>query len=361
MSSFVVTILAAILVLGLLVFVHELGHFLVAKASGVQVLRFSLGFGPRLFGRQVGETEYVVSAVPLGGYVKMLGEEPDEEAEAAGADPARAFGTQSLGKRFAIVLAGPGFNFLFAWLCLLVIVAGWGVLRPADTALIGAVTEGMPAEKAGLLADDVIVALDGESVPDWETLAERIRGSGGEAVELGILRDGERLTINVKPEHAVQRNLFGEEMGEAYQIGIAHGAVTEEVPLLSAPLHATRLLFRYSELIVLSVVKMVQGAIPAKELGGPITIARVAGERAQGGVKALLEFMAFLGVNLGILNLLPIPVLDGGHLFFFMTEAVLRRPVQVRYREMAQQVGLFLLIGLMLFAVYNDITRWIQG
>ena len=362
MSSFIITVLAAILVLGLLVFVHELGHFLVAKAAGVQVLRFSLGFGPRLFGRQVGDTEYVLSAVPLGGYVKMLGEEPDEETEeASGTDPARAFGNQSLAKRFAIVLAGPGFNFLFAWICLFAIVAGWGMQRPAETALIGAVMSGMPAERAGILPDDEVIAVDGELVSDWDTLAGKIQGSEGSPVELRIMREGNSVILMVTPEHSVQKNLFGEEVGEAFQVGIVHGAVTEEVSLLAAPVHATSLLLRYSELIVLSVVKMLQGRISPKELGGPITIARFAGERARGGAKALLEFMAFLGVNLGILNLLPIPVLDGGHLLFLTTEAILRRPVQVRYREMAQQMGLFLLIGLMLFAVYNDITRWIQG
>src|SRR5687767_4452345 len=160
METVVVYTLAAVLVLGLLIFVHELGHFLVAKASGVSVLRFSLGFGPKIFGRKVGETEYVVSAVPLGGYVKMLGEEPDEEGSAeAAADPRRSFATQPLAKRFAIVFAGPFFNLAFSWLCLLFVAAVYGVMAPSDDPVVGGLIKGLPAAQAGLEQGDKILAL----------------------------------------------------------------------------------------------------------------------------------------------------------------------------------------------------------
>jgi regulator of sigma E protease len=222
-------------------------------------------------------------------------------------------------------------------------------------------SRGLPAEQAGLAADDRILSVNGGAVSSWDELSAKILESGGRPLVLAVDRRGEALSITVTPARQVNRSLFGEELGEVYRIGIERATETQVVPAWKAPGLAGRQVVIYSELIVMSLVKMVQGKISARELGGPITIARVAGERAQSGLKGLLEFMAFLGVNLGVLNLLPIPVLDGGHLFFFLAEAVIRRPVQVRYRELAQQIGLFLLVSLMLFAVYNDIYRWIQG
>ncbi len=359
MVTFLTYTAAAILVLGLLIFVHELGHFLVAKASGVTVLRFSLGFGPRLLAARVGETEYALSAVPLGGYVKMLGEENGEDEPVA--DPRRSFAHQPLWKRFAIVFAGPFFNLASSWVCLVIVAVWFGVLVPSDLPLVGGVTKGLPAEKAGLRERDRVLAVDGQSVATWDELVQKTVDSQGKPLALTIQRDGERLEVAVTPEKQVSRNLFGEELGEVFRIGIERSADTQAVGVVEAPWMAAKQVAFYSELIVLSLVKMFEGKISARELGGPITIARLAGERAESGLKGLLEFMAFLGVNLGILNLLPIPVLDGGHLFFFAAEAVFRRPIQVKYREMAQQIGLFLLVSLMLFAVYNDIYRWIQG
>ncbi|MGH7822363.1 MAG: M50 family metallopeptidase, partial [Candidatus Binatia bacterium] len=218
METFVTYLLAAVVVLGLLIFVHELGHFLLAKLCGVSVLRFSLGFGPRLFGKRVGETEYVVSVVPLGGYVKMLGEDEDEESGAsAAADPARSFSNQSLSKRFAIVFAGPFFNFLFSWLCLLFVAAAYGILVPAESARVGGLSAGLPAERAGLQEDDLVVAVDGTAIERWDELSERIVGSGGKAVTLEVMREGQPLEIAVTPEKQINRNLFGEELGEAYR------------------------------------------------------------------------------------------------------------------------------------------------
>lgn len=361
MASFVFYTLAAVLVLGFLIFVHELGHFLVAKASGVSVLRFSLGFGPKLAGKRVGETEYVISLVPLGGYVKMLGEEEEDGAEAPAADAARSFAHQPLFKRFAIVFAGPFFNLASAWACLVIVAVAYGMLEPSELPVVGGLVRGMPAEKAGLAAKDQVLSVNGEQVATWDRLVERTVGSKGNPMALKVKRGDATVDLTVVPEKQVTRNVFGETVGEDYRIGIERAADLVRVRPLDAPLLAARQTYYYGELILLSLVKMAQGKISARELGGPITIARIAGERAQTGLKSLLEFMAFLGVNLGLLNLLPIPVLDGGHLFFFAAEAVFRRPVGARVREVAQQVGLFLLVSLMLFAVYNDIYRWIQG
>ena len=360
MMTFVLYTLAAVLVLGLLIFVHELGHFVVAKLSGVKVLRFSLGFGPKVFGKRVGETDYMLSLVPLGGYVKMLGED-DDDSPGAVAEPARSFANQPLYKRFAIVFAGPFSNIATSWVFLVVVAALYGILVPSELPVVGGLLKGLPAEKAGLATGDRIVAVNGEAVSTWDQLVERTMNSQGKPMALKVERGDQALEVPVVPEKQATTNIFGETIGEAYRIGIERGTETEKVPVIQAPWLAAKQVYFYSELIVMSLVKMVQGKISAHELGGPITIARIAGERAQSGIKSLLEFMAFLGVNLGVLNLLPIPVLDGGHLFFFAAEAVFRRPVANRVREVAQQVGLFLLVSLMLFAVYNDIYRWIQG
>jgi regulator of sigma E protease len=360
MVTFLVYTLAAVLVLGFLIFVHELGHFLVAKLSGVQVLRFSLGFGPKVVGTRYGETEYVVSLVPLGGYVKMLGEDDGEASEAV-ADPSRSFAHQPLYKRFAIVFAGPFSNLASSWACLVIVALFYGILVPSNVPTVGGLVHGLPGEKAGLLVHDLVLSVNGEEISTWDQLVEHTVGSKGSAMTLKVKRGDTIVDVTVVPEKQATVNIFGETVGEAYRIGIERGTDTEPVAAIEAPWLAAKQVYFYSQLIVLSLVKMAQGKISAHDLGGPITIARIAGQRAQSGLKSLLEFMAFLGVNLGVLNLLPIPILDGGHLFFFATEAVIRRPVQGRVREVAQQVGLFLLVSLMLFAVYNDIYRWIQG
>lgn len=359
MITFILYTLAAVLVLGFLIFVHELGHFLVAKASGVTVLKFSLGFGPRLAGTRIGETEYAISAVPLGGYVKMLGEEEDGDPPAG--DPARSFATQPLWKRFAIVFAGPFFNLASSWVCLLVVIVVYGMVVPSELPKVGGVMRGLPAEKAGLQQNDRILSVNGESLVTWDQLVDHTMSSKGSPMALKVQRGESTLDVTVVPEKQMTTNIFGESTGEAYRIGIERAAEDKDVGVIEAPWIAAKQVFIYSELIALSLVKMVQGKVSARELGGPITIARIAGERAQSGMKSLLEFVAFLGVNLGVLNLLPIPVLDGGHLFFFAAEGLFRRPVAIRVREVAQQVGLVLLVSLMLFAVYNDIYRWIQG
>ena len=360
MISILITIAAAVLVLGLLIFVHELGHFLVAKAAGVKVLRFSLGFGPRVIGKTVGETEYLVSLVPLGGYVKMLGEE-DAAEDGALAEPERSFAQQSLFKRFAIVFAGPFFNLVSAWVCLVFVAANYGILEPVEAPVIGRVADGHPAERSGIRPKDKIVTIDGKPIETWEKLSEVVSSSTGQPLKLQVERGSEQMEITVAPEKVMTKNLFGEEVGEFYRIGIERAMNTKVVSWIEAPEVALRQVVFYTEVIFLGIVKMIQGKVSTREIGGPITIAREAGARAQAGLKGLLEFMAFLGVNLGVLNLLPIPVLDGGHLLFISLEAVLRRPLEGRARDLAQQVGLFLLVSLMLFAVYNDISRWIQG
>ncbi len=355
----ITSIAAAVVVLGLLILFHELGHFLVAKRVGVGVLKFSIGFGPKLFGRRVGGTEYVVSAIPLGGFVKMVGEDPEEEV--SDADRQIAFQYQSIWKRMAIVLAGPGTNLLFAFVAFSLVFMAYGARLPSDAAKVGGIIDAMPAAKAGLMNGDLITAVDDVPIEKWERLSEAIRASGGKTLTLTVRRAGTDIKIQVTPEAKPDKNLFGETLGTAYVIGIERGFDQEKVGIFAAIGMGAQQTVWWIETLVVSVAKMVQGKIPAKDIGGPILIVQAAGQQARQGLEYLLHFMAVISVNLGVLNLLPIPVLDGGHLLFFAAEAILRRPIDIRHREIAQQVGLVLLIALMAFAFYNDIARVVQG
>lgn len=351
-------IISFIVVLGSLIIVHEFGHFLVAKWSGVGVLKFSVGFGPTLFGRTVNGTEYVLSAIPLGGFVKMVGEDPDATEPV---DPRISFSHQSVWKRIAIVVAGPAFNLVFAFLIFTVVLATYGQRVPLEQARIGVVTKDMPAARAGLQPDDLVSAVNGTPVRTWEELATAIRGSGGQSVTLDVQRGDESLKIVVTPESRPEKSIFGEAIGTTYLIGIERGVELVSVGPLEAIVGGAEQTVWWCRTLVMSVVKIVQGRIPAQEIGGPILIAQAAGQQAQIGLESLLLFIAVISINLGVLNLLPIPILDGGHLLFFVLEIVMRRPLDMRHREIAQQVGLVILISLMAFAFYNDILRVIRG
>ena len=341
----------AVLVLGVLIFVHELGHFLVAKRAGVSVLKFSLGFGPKIAGFTRGGTEYLLSAIPLGGYVKMLGEDPKEEV----ADLERSFSAKPIGWRSLIILAGPGSNFLLA-IAIFWVVFMIGV--PTLATKVGEVMEGFPAQEAGLLRGDRIVGIEGQPIEKWEELAKQIHQSPGRPVRLTVEREGQRFDLAVAPKATKQKNLFGEEQ-EIGLLGIAPAEefLTERTNPITAFGRAVYKTYDLSVLILITFGKLLQGVVPAKTIGGPLLVAQMAGEQARLGILNLLFFTALLSINLAILNLLPIPILDGGHLFFALIEAARGKPVSLKKREMAQQVGLVLLVALMIFAFYNDIFR----
>lgn len=344
-----------LLALGILIGFHELGHFLVAKISGVGVLTFSLGFGPKLLVKKVGETEYALSAFPLGGYVKMIGEEPGEEV--AETDVARSFFHQGLWKRVAIVGAGPMFNLLLAVVVISVNLMFFGV--PTLTTLVGDIRPGLPAGKAGIVKGDRIVAVDGQPIKIWEELSGLIKESGGTPLKLGIQRNNREIEITVQPMKSEGRNVFGEK-NTYWAIGITADDSDIFVERISPWQAVGQGFYKTGEFAVLTVVviyKMIVGDVSPKNLGGPVLIAQMAGQQAQRGMGSFFFFVAILSVNLGVLNLLPIPVLDGGHLFFFLIEAVIGRPVEVKNRERAQQVGFFILILIMIYAFYNDIAR----
>lgn len=352
------TLFSFILVLGLLIFVHELGHFLFAKLCGVRVLKFSLGFGPRLVGKTIGETEYVISAFPLGGFVKMFGENPDEQ-EMADQDKAVSFAHKTVSQRFAIVLAGPVFNLLFSVFLFFMVFAFVGVPTSIDSTKIGQITADSPAEHGGLEQGDIILQINDTKTAGWLDVLEAVKSSEGKEIAIVVGRASEELTFHVIPAIDSVKNVFGEEVEQRFMIGIMKSAdfTYDNVGFAGALKNAALQTWMYIELTVMGFVKIFQRVVPASELGGPILIAQIAGEQMRAGWINLIYFMGLLSVNLGILNLLPIPVLDGGHLMFLTMEGLRRKPVAERAQIIAQQVGIGLLATLMIFVFYNDIAR----
>jgi len=349
-----VSIFSLIIVLGVLIFFHELGHFLVARLLGVGVEKFSLGFGPKLFGKMIGITEYRISAIPLGGYVKMVGESPDSELDPS--DIPISFTHKHVFKRILIVAAGPLFNMLLALIIFFGIfqISGLLILKPG----IGEVNEGTPAFMAGLKKDDLVISIDGVDISSWEDMANAIMASKGKMLAISVLRGDTILTNNVTPEVKTFQNIFNEDV-DRYVIGItASGEVLKkDLNFFQAFSESFIQTYQITALTIKGVVKLFQGTVSPKTLGGPIMIAQMAGQQAKEGVVNFVFFIALISINLAILNFLPIPVLDGGHLLFFFIEAVKGSPVSVKIREISQQAGIFVLILLMIYVFYNDIAR----
>jgi len=347
------TIVSTAIVLGILIFVHELGHFIISKKMGVKVLKFSLGFGPKLIGKKIGETEYQIAVFPLGGFVKPLGEDPNEEVKEE--ERHRSFWAQPIWKRALIIGAGPFFNFFLA-AALFSSINLFGI--PYYPSKIGEVSPGLPAEQAGLKKGDVVFSIDGEEITKWDDLSQVIRNSKGKDLLLKVKRDGETLDIKVTPKPSTQKNLFGEEV-PVFIVGITpfDEIVVQKVGPFRAIGKGLSQTWFGIKLTVVSIIKLIERVIPAKTIGGPILIAQMAGEQAKRGLLSLALFMAILSINLGVINLFPIPILDGGHFLFLGLEAILRKPLSIKKMEIAQQIGLIFIILLMLFAFYNDLIR----
>lgn len=445
-------VLLFIVVLGPLIFFHELGHFLIARLVGVGVERFSLGFGPRIFGKKIGRTDYRVSLLPLGGYVKMIGDEPDKPL--APEDEPYSFNNKHVAKRALIVVAGPFFNLLLAVLIYISIFYFWGIqtIRP----VIRDVAANSPAEHAGMKPGDVIVDMQGHAVENWNDIGDALAQSNGQSLSVRFKRDGRIMTAQIQPKRVHITNPYGETVTEydigiepyiarkaivdnvvkgkpadlaklkpgdqiiaingqtvdrwetmqnivaesqgktlkfeirrgkdtfvvditpeetqerdelgvkhtVYRIGIVSTGSTLlekdrmriELGLLQSLKQGLEQAWMITDATGVFLVKLVQRKVPKEAIGGPIRIAQMAQREAQLGFLRLLNFIAVISVSLAVLNLLPIPVLDGGHLLFFAIEAVQRKPVSLRARETAQQIGVFLLILLMIFVFYNDIT-----
>jgi len=444
-----------VLALGLLILVHELGHYLVARWCGVKVLRFSIGFGKPLIVRKAGRdsTEWALAAFPLGGYVKMLDE---REGPVTPAELSRAFNRQSVYRRFAIVAAGPIANFLLAivlywglfiagtdelrprlalsetpaiaqaagvrdgdlvlavddepvrswqdlrWVLLrhaldnravvlhvrtledvdvfrsldlkgipidedgqdLIVRIGLKPWRPAIPAVIGRVAEEGAAARAGMRTGDKVVAIDGESIEVWGDLVARVRDAAGRSMRFDVVRDGERLVFELVPEEASDNGArigrIGVGVAEPLQGGLSMFAEVR-YGIVDGLAKAVRQTWETSVLSLQMIGRMLTGEVSWKNLSGPVTIADYAGQTAQLGLSHYLKFVALISISLGVLNLLPIPVLDGGHLLYYTVEIIKGGPIPERIMEIGQQIGLVLLAMLMAFAFYNDINRLISG
>jgi len=351
------SIVSFIIVLGVLIFVHEFGHFITAKLFGIRVLKFSLGFGPKIIAKQVGETEYLLSALPLGGYVKMLGEQPTEEV--ASNMVGRSFAAKAVWKRFLVVLAGPLSNLISAIIIFTLVMLVTGIPHPLPTTEIGQISPSSPAENAGLRPGDTILTINGNVVASWHEVSDFVKNSGGQALLLSVKRGNETLSITGTPTKSEVKNIFGEVVDVRYLLGITQKESLRYEPatLASATLAGLEQTWFYTELTVMSLWKIIQRVIPASQIGGPIMIAQLAGQQMESGWLSLFSFMAVLSVNLGIINLFPVPILDGGHLFFFSIEAIRRKPLTIHAQAVLQQIGIVLLGSLMLFVFYNDLSR----
>ena len=348
------TALAFIFVLGILIFIHELGHFLVAKKVGIRVEKFSLGFPPNIFAKQFGETTYCIGIIPLGGYVKMAGENPDEEATGSPDE----FMSKSVPRRAAVIVAGPFMNYLLA--IFLLIGMGYFGGQPLvdnDRVVIGELSEGGPAEQAGLLPDDQIIAINGEAVSQFDSLRVRINARVAEPVTITWVHQADTLTKEMVTAISEYPNAEGgiDSLGI---IGFNQKIIGYKKYGLGESISKG---FIATHVIVYETVKFVKkfatGQVSPKMIGGPLFIAQQSGKEARKGAANLFFFMALLSVNLAVLNVLPIPVLDGGHLLFLGVEALRGSPLSMKARVAAQQVGIVLLLTLIIFVTYNDVMR----
>jgi regulator of sigma E protease len=364
MSEFLRSILSFVVVLGVLVFVHELGHYLAARWRGVHVEAFSIGFGQALFSwtDKVG-TVWKIAWIPLGGYVKMHGQERPEDVspeDRAKWIPGRTFHEKSVGSRAIVVAAGPIANFLLAAVLFAALFATAG--RPVIQPVVGDVLPDSAAAHAGLLADDRIVSIDGTPIATFEDIQKIISVRPGQTMPIVVDRGGATKSLSVTTEARTEKD--GKRIG---MLGIKGGVVTYERMSLPASLwggvaqtwDVTRQTFD-------GLAQMLSGQRGTEDLGGPLRIAQLSGQVAQLGLASLVSFIAVLSINLGLINLFPIPILDGGHLLFYAAEAIRGRPIPPRAQEYGFRAGLALLACLFVFATWNDLThlgifRWVAG
>jgi len=354
------TVLAFLLVIGPLIFVHELGHYLAGRWCGVKADVFSIGFGHEIAGYTDSRgTRWKLGWMPMGGYVKFAGDmnpasQPTPEWLALPPEErAQTFQAKSVWQRFLIVFAGPFTNFLVAIGIFMAFFAIYGVPRTPPT--LSAVMANSPAAKAGLLPGDRVVAIAGRPIETFDELADMVRFRPEERLSVDIVRGQHEMSLSVITAADVERDRFGNEFRKG-SIGVMSGQqVIEPVPVLQLPVEATRQTFLVVRTMVDTLGQIVTGRRSVKELGGPIKIAQVSGQQASLGVLNFVMLMALISINLGFINLLPIPMLDGGHLVFYLFEGIARRPVPEKAMEWAFRSGLAVLLSFMIFVTLNDI------
>lgn len=361
------TIVAFLVVLTIVVFVHELGHYLVARWAGVRVQVFSIGFGPELVGFDDRHgTRWKLSAVPLGGYVKFFGDEDAtsssaEDREMTEAEKAVAFHYKSVWRRIAVVAAGPAANVVFAIAVFAGVYATIGQM--ATPPVVAEVQAGSAAEEAGLQVGDRILTVNGRALDRFEDLQRLIPLTNGSEVTLTVARAGETLSLTARPRIEEITDSLGETRRQAVLGVVASVDPTERERFgpAEAIWRGIEQSWTVVETTAISVGQMIAGDRGTDDLGGPVRIAQMSGQVAELGVISLLLFAAFLSVNLGLINLLPIPVLDGGHLMFYAVEAIRGEPVGEAAQDVAYRVGLAVIVGLMVFVTTNDVVRLMTG
>ena len=350
-------------ILTVLVFVHEFGHYFFARLFGVKVEVFSIGFGPELFGwNDRAGTRWKFSLVPLGGYIRMFGEGPlaarlPQESASTLSPPeeAQSFQSKSLGRRAVIVTGGPAGNFVFAILALFVLFAVYG--RPVTPPEIGQVAPHSAAAAAGIRPGDMILSIDGQPITRFQDIQKAVRPSAGVPLTILVKRGARTLTLHATPRSTEITDRFGHHL-KVGLLGIAHsGVVYVKVKPASALARAAGETWNLSAQTLAAFWQMVTGRRSTEDLGGPVRIAQLSGEAARGGFVAVLWLLAVLSINLGLINLFPVPVLDGGHLLYYAAEGIRGRPLGQRTQEYGFRIGLALVLSLMIFVTWNDLVH----
>jgi len=337
------TLILVVFIFLILIFPHELGHFLAAKASGMRVERFSIGFGPKIWGVKRKETEYVISLFPIGGYVKIAGMAPGEENVKDG------FYSKPLSRKIAVVISGSLMNFIVSILLFsLIFMIGFEVVD-FERPVVGSVIKGSPAEEVGIKPGDKIVSINGVKIEKWQDIAKFVQKE--EELEISVLRKNSVLSFKIQPRYypEYKRKLIGISPSTRF---------VRYNPLTSIGLGAERVIFMVG-FIFKALVGMLTGALPA-QFTGPVGIVEYAGEASRLGVVPFISLIAVLGVNLGLFNLFPIPALDGGRLLFLLVEAFRKKPVRVEFQEFVHYIGFLILILLMFLVTYQDILRLLR-
>lgn len=336
------TILATIFVFGIIVFIHEFGHFITAKASGMRVDEFAIGFGPAIAKKRKGETLYSIRAIPLGGYNKIAGMDPEEPLDD------RSFLNKPVWKRFIVIAAGAVFNFLLAIVIFFMIYAVNGIQTPSMEPVVGNMMSNSPAMTAHMTVNDRIVSINGKPVNEWTDISKSLQGTANTLVPIVVNRDGVNQELTVIPE----------AVGNDGRAVIGINPVMNSMPLNVAEavvqsLHTTGFVLVS---MVDGIWSMITGHTNA-ELAGPIGVAQMAGQVAESGFVNLLQFTALLSLNLGVINLLPIPALDGGHLIVLIIEGITRRRLPAKALQYIQMTGIVILLALFVYATTHDISR----
>lgn len=349
-------IVTAVLVLSFLIFIHELGHFLAARYFGIKVEIFSIGFGKNIYAKQIGDTVYTIAMFPLGGYVKMKGQEDVDPL--ARSNDKDSYNAKHPLKRFVVLFAGPFANFLTAFiLYVIVALSGFLVLSPT----IGEVMKESPAAVSGLKNGDLIRDINGHEIKEWNDISSAIKQSP-QSIDIIVFREGVEKQFIIAPKVSESKNLFGETIYKP-MIGIAPSGDTKTIyyGFIESFGIAVDKTIESSKLIFLSIIKLIEGAISPDNLGGIITIMDVTAKASEAGIGALMLFTALFSVNLGVLNLLPIPALDGGHIVFVLYEFIFKRPPNEAVLYRLTVAGWVILGGVMILGLYNDINRLVMG